>query len=94
MITVWKFPIVPNSKENKPWPMKVDAPLGATPLSVGLQGDTCVVWMQVDTEQKQRTAINLYSVGTGFGCLPDVPGLRYIGRIDQGPYVWHIFTDA
>lgn len=67
-------------------------PLQAEVLSVALQDENFVLWALVDMHQ-QVTELRLFSVvGTGWELSSDLySGGKYIGRIDESPYVWHVF---
>lgn len=88
MLTIWKWEIECNSCKGAFYTIDVKkVPLGAKPVSVGLQNDICCVWMEVDTIAPLCTK-HLFCVGTGFG---SVPSTRFIGTIIEDPYVWHIY---
>ena len=68
--------------------MRLEVPRGGKPLCVGMQGDMCMVWIEVDPVEP-KVSMELFSVGTGFGAVPT--DTKYLGTIFQGPYVWHIY---
>jgi hypothetical protein len=92
MKKVWKFAIYPypNSVHDAVFEMEVQMPKGARILHVGEQAGTVCVWAEVDPGNG-TTPYRLYSVGTGFGAVPE--GKRYIGTVQNGAYVWHIYGD-
>jgi hypothetical protein len=48
-----------------------------------------MLWAEVETDQKEEAQF-VYSVGTGHGLVPD--NCRFIGSVQEGPYVWHIYS--
>lgn len=89
MKTVWKFPVQMNSSKNDLFRVEFDGPYGARPISVGLQGGATVLWAEVDTEHEIQRQ-HVYIVGTGHGIVPD--HCRFVGTVQQGPYVWHVYS--
>jgi|WetSurMetagenome_2_1015567.scaffolds.fasta_scaffold144668_5 hypothetical protein len=67
----------------------VTMPKGAEVLSVGVQHDIIVLWAKVDPMAANRW-YQFYVVGTGYDA-PD--NAKYIGTVQQGPFVWHIFME-
>lgn len=74
-------------------------PESATPRSVGLdpQGVPCV-WCEVADEichgtinEQPKKLLWIYLVGTGAE-IP-VPATVYLGRINEGEFVWHVYTN-
>lgn len=90
MNTIWKAEIRPNARKYGPtWEIEVPAPRGSRAISVALQDGRPTVWFEVDMEQPEGR-LRLYSVGTGFGPLPNG---RFIGTIIEGEFVWHIYAE-
>lgn len=89
MKTVFKQVIEPNSYSGEPYPIKFEAPRGSRPISVALQHGKCCVWFECHPE-RPKEEITIYSVGTGFGAVPD--GCRFLGTIVDGSYVWHLYA--
>ena len=89
--TVWKYQIC-----NPGIVTKIACPVGAEPLSVGLQDDFAgerlpggiVIWMRVDSNGPLETR-RFIAIGTGR--LNGVPLGRFVGRVTQGPFEWHVF---
>lgn len=67
---------------------KVLLPEGWELLHVGVQGDGFYLWALVETDAPTVTEW-FCVVGTGWEVKPE---LRHCGTIQQGPYVWHVFT--
>ena len=83
MKAIWKCPIKMHYD-------KITAPVEKF-LTAQMQRDTLCVWAIVDTEKEDRTfAISV--MGTGW-CLgqPEKIG-DYIGTVQDGIYVWHLFA--
>lgn len=80
MKTVWKFPL-PLAPE-----VNVMMPEGAQVLYVGNQAGTIALWALVDPDKSLVTRV-FRIAGTGH----DVPDGVYVGTVQQGPLVWHVF---
>ena len=89
MKTVWKYQIRPDSNRDAVyWLDVVDVPRGSKPLCVMMQNGVPCVWFEVETTEP-KGPFRLYSVGTGFGKIPE--GVTYLGSIIEDEYVWHIY---
>lgn len=79
MKVIWKFNL-----------RAAEMPKGAKVLSVGFDplGMPCV-WAIVDPKAPAEPS-RIKIIGTG----DPVPAGEYIGRINDGPFVWHIFLEA
>ena len=84
MRTIYKYPINLNEKQS------ILTYEGAKPLRIAIQESTICVWMEVSTEEK-KVDKNIYCFGTGFE-LPNLD-LKYIGSVDDFPFVWHIYYE-
>ncbi len=91
MKTIWKAKIQPDSIKGGIFEIDITAPTGARAISVGLQNGFVMVWFEIDPD-KPLGRLRLYSVGTGFGRVPD--NARFIGTIIDGPYIWHIYGEV
>lgn len=89
MKTIWKAAIQPNSQMGEPFPIKVQAPQGSAPVSVGVQDGQVCVWFEADTDAPPGE-FTLWCVGTGFGRVPDLPAV-FIGTVQHHGYVWHLY---
>lgn len=84
MKTIWKYVLQLEEKQN------FDMPIGAEILSCGLDPMGQIsIWAMVDTE-KDYIGRQIVIVGTG---NPVPTGLKFIGSVTQGPFMWHIFTN-
>jgi len=91
MKKIWKFPIDPNSVEDKWETIEVEMPYGAKPLHVGSKDDRVYIWAEVDPDEFRKQSKFFYSIGTGHGAVP--PDSTYFGTVFQDGYVWHIYQD-
>jgi hypothetical protein len=78
MKTIYKYTITGRNK--------IEMPIGASILSVNMQGRDYCIWALVDTERSTE-ARDFEVVGTGWE-LDD--NMHYIGTCYDGPFVWHI----
>lgn len=84
MQTIWKYPLDVADEQ------KIQLPLGADILHVGVQGEAVCLWAQVSPGRvKQVRTIHIF--GTGHD-LPDNPG-RHIGSfmLHGGALVFHAY---
>ena len=79
MKAVWKYPIAGIGH-----PVKV--PCGARFLSAQMQDGSLCVLALVDPDAPLEVR-QLLVVGTG----QPFPGGEYIGTVQRGPFVWHVF---
>ena len=84
MKTIWKFPL------NRQY-QKIKAPIERF-LAVQKQGDTICVWAVVDPE-KEDSSFGLFIIGTGWPLKELAEIGNYIGTVQDGIYVWHIFSE-
>lgn len=81
---IWKYPLEVKHRQ------EITMPAGAQPLTVGVQGYGLCLWALVDPERPQVVrAIGLR--GTGAICDPEENVASYIGTVQMGPFVWHLF---
>ena len=80
MRTIWKFPIPLDAT------IEIKMPIGATLLTVQMQGSRPMLWAIVDPASDMVTRI-LRIAGTGTG----EPEGRYVGTWQHHGYVWHLF---
>ncbi len=75
-------------------PHSIWMPDGAEILSVGEQDNSLVVWAIVDQDAPKVT-YQFAVYGTGQPLPLDFDhnrkGNRFLGTVQQGPYVWHVF---
>lgn len=83
--TIWKFPIEIERDQT------IQVPETRKFLHVGLDpsNEPCM-WFIVDPNS-YAVEFPVYVIGTGH----PVPGdpLRFLGTFNQGPFIWHIFTE-
>lgn len=100
MTTIWKYKLT--YKLGAPLEeQELEMPMGAAPLTVQMQEDALCLWAIVNPEAPKLNH-KVYVFGTG-GRLPDIdPTVThryrhgyiergYIGSVQDGPYVWHVF---
>lgn len=85
MYTIHKFSIPLQDEQT------VDMPKGARILTAQLQLGILCLWAMVDTDAPEVPhKVSIY--GTG-GPVPAVTG-KYVGTVQSGALVWHIFDDG
>lgn len=88
MITVYKYVLKDQYEQ------KVRIYQGARPISVGLQGNKLCVWCIVDTEQPViYKTFWIFDTGEAIPLKPFDLYYKYIGRIDDGLIVHHVFEN-
>ena len=86
MRAIWKYPIGLSIE-----PVVHSMPEGAQILTVQVQQDVITLWAMVDPDQP-RTDRRFVVWGTGHR-HSDAEKLTYIGSVQMGPFVWHIFEE-
>lgn len=81
---IWKWPLVGALDEES-------MPKGTTILCVQMQTTVPTIWALVDTEQMETERRRFRIYGTGRE-IPSESGI-YIGTVQNGPFVWHIFEE-
>lgn len=67
-------------------------PVSAKPLSVQLQGRQLCLWAEIDTEIDGQKEVVISTVGTG---RPIPPGaVNYLGTVQAGNFVWHVYAST
>lgn len=91
MTTIWKYEVFPIDNMQS-----FDMPAGAEIVDFGLdpQGALCF-WALVNTEAR-LVERHVWCVGTGWpleecGIAQEVV---YVGRANNGPYVWHLIEEV
>lgn len=69
-----------------------DVPLGAAFLRVGVQGGLLHLWALVNTGSP-AAAVTVHVRGTGKPC-EGLDAESYVGTVEDGPFVWHVFAKA
>jgi hypothetical protein len=84
MRTVWKYNIAIQDIQT------IGIPSDPQPLCVQMQGAGLCVWFEVDTD-RPLVRFRIGVVGTG-NPLPEEWGWPYyIGTVQDGPLVWHVY---
>ena len=60
-------------------------------LDVQAQNDRIVLWALVDDTAEPKAEVWLETIGTGWVVPIDVKAEGYIGTVQAGVYVWHVF---
>lgn len=86
MRTIYKYPLLLTDSQIM-W-----LPLSAKPLSVQLQGEQLCLWAEVNAGSSGQKQVVISIVGTGH---PIPPGaVNYLGTVQQGQFVWHVYASA
>jgi hypothetical protein len=83
--TIWKFPLKREGEQ------VIDMPKHAMVLAVQMQDTLPTLWAEVDPDgqpEKRRFRI----IGTGHEFQGH--GLAYIGTVQDGWMVWHVYEDC
>ena len=83
MTTIWKYPLELTDQN------AVSMPLGSHLLCVAMQHGVPTLWALLNPEAVRAHRI-IRIVGTGHP-MPDWPGAAYIGAVQVGDFVWHVF---
>jgi hypothetical protein len=88
--TIWKFPFKIGDV------VMLRMPKGATLLHVGQSNETMsdlCVWARV-TPAAPLVVRRLRVYGTGHDLAPSSGHDRYVGTVELGVFVWHVFDDG
>lgn len=86
MRTIYKYPLLLTDSQI------LHLPSSAKPLSAQLQGDQLCLWAEVEDEWNPGKEVVISIVGTGH---PIPPGaVNYLGTVQQGPFVWHVYANT
>lgn len=83
-MTIWKFPLR-ITDENA-----VRMPTGARILCVQVQNDSVYLWAVCDPETPEEVR-KIVIIGTGHSVDAWRDEYAYIGTVQTGPLVWHVF---
>jgi len=67
----------------------IDMPIGSKILDVQNQDNRICMWVIVNTELETEERV-FQIIGTGHQLLGRTEK-KYIGTVQQGPFVWHVF---
>lgn len=84
MKAIWKYPLDVTDKQ------VIQMPANAKVLSVADQAGVLTIWALVDVDA-EKEARKFYVVGTGHPL--DFTGANFLGSVQQGPFVWHVFVE-
>lgn len=85
MAQLWKFDVAPSAG-----PQVIKAPGLGKAVFFAMQGGQPRVWMKVKPDHPEVER-QIQVVGTGH----DIPNnWRYVGSLQDGPYVWHLFQEG
>ena len=88
MRTIWKYTLRVTDEQ------VIEAPEGAVALSVAMQGEALVLWMEV-SPNRQPTRYRVYVRGTGHPLgAASRADVRYVGTTQEGALVWHVYVEA
>jgi len=82
---VWKYPLVITDRQ------PIALPAGAQIRTVQLQAGVVCVWAEVEPAARLQPR-TIVIVGTGH-TLPTT-ALVYLGSVQQGPFVWHVYEEV
>ena len=83
---IFKYPLEDEDQQ------QIMLPVNAEILTVQMQGNTLCLWAKVDETahlENRREERTIEQLGTGWPLNDDKR--RYLGTIQRGPLVWHVF---
>lgn len=85
MKRIWKYPLEMSEVQY------VEMPHGARILSAGLQGETICLWALVEPDNTPYRNMRIEIRGTGHPV--NVIASDFVGTVQIGVYVWHVFAN-
>lgn len=85
-MTSWKYTLDIDDEQT------IDIPHHARLLSVQMQRNALCLWAMV-CPLNAPTARRFYIFGTGHELPSDILRLEYLGTVQQGLLVWHVFVE-
>lgn len=82
---IYKYPLRLTDTQN------VVMPRGARILTVQMQNAVPTLWAEVDPTDSVGEQRHITIIGTGNGHTS--PHSLYLGTVQDGPFVWHVFED-
>ena len=79
---IWKYPLEHGTEQH------IRMPKGAEVLTVQIQNDHVCMWAEVSPDEPLEER-RFHVIGTGHRMPADA--WHYLGTIQQGPFVWHIY---
>lgn len=83
MVSIYKYPLEYGRNI-------IEMPRTQEVLSIGVQGETIMVWALVEPDEKIEK-VEILLAGTGQLLKEEMDCLVYLGTVQQGPFVWHGF---
>lgn len=84
MTTIWKFPLAITDEQ------PINVPSGFVPLSVQMQNRELCLWAKVKPGKTEKIK-TVYVVGTGNPMPSEASDAVFVGTVQNGPFVWHVF---
>lgn len=84
MRTIWKYPVPVQDRTVLRVPSDFD------PLTVQVQGQSLCLWAAVDSDLP-LAEVEVRVLGTGYPVPEDLGGEYYVGSVQDGVFVWHVF---
>ena len=84
MRTIHKYTLTPGARRC------FEIPKDAKPLAVGHQDGTICLWVELDTEQPAEGVREFSVVGTGWELCGKFCK-TYVGTVQVGAFVWHVY---
>ncbi len=86
MTTIYKYALQPIGEQ------RIEMPEHHKILSAGLDpGGQLCIWVLADTKGSPRGRM-VYGMGTGNPWHEMAFGLDFIGTVNDGPFMWHVFA--
>lgn len=91
MRKIWKYELDCNSIKEGQYVNEFKIHHRATPLTVMTQDNKACLWCETEESEPLDATLRVYVVGTGWGAVP--AGVRYLGSVVMGSYVWHFYGE-
>lgn len=92
MIKIYKYPLFVNESQ------VIKLQRRHRVLSVGLQDNQIYLWSAVETDDALvDLEVYIYGTGhtvTGSPTTKNIQDLKFIGTVQQGPFVWHVLSEC
>lgn len=87
---VFKYPLT--RKPNEYGGFEIQVPSEHKVLSAIVQNNDIVIYVASTKDEQPTKTVEIHVVGTGKEMSTFIYDLRFIGTVQQGPFVWHIFA--
>jgi len=77
-------------------PNIIDLPMAARPIAVGIQGETMMLWVEVDEGTEETTTERrFWVIGTGWPIELTGRKMKHIGTVLEleSSFVWHVYEE-